>query len=95
MEMMESSEIEGVLSVLGMMKTGAGGRRGDVHSNGTLKTQSLMGLVRLARAVMGSQTREILREQLELSHGHRTVRRARRRRGSSPGVAADADPHGS
>ena len=89
MKMMKSSEIEGVLSVLSMMKasasgsgsgsSGGSGSRCDVNSNGTLKIERLMGLmmsVRLARSgvMRRRQTREVLRKQLELSHGYWTVR---------------------
>lgn len=83
MQVVEPSEVEGVLGVLRML--GVMEATGNINAD-TLKTQGLLTRCR------GRQVRQVFRQQLQLRHGHRAVGRSRRWRGSAPGVATHPNP---
>lgn len=81
MQMVQPGQVEGMLRVLGMLR---------VMQTANINADALQAQGLLAR---GRQVRQVLRQQLQLRHGHGAVRRSRRRRGSAPGVATHPHPH--
>ena len=81
---MKTSQVEGVLRVLCMLRVLGVMQAANVHTN-TLKAKRLL--------TRRSQASQILGQQLELRHRHGAVRWSRGWRGSTPGVATHSDPN--